>query len=226
MFRRRPSAPLFETVLVDAGRIRLFDAHLVRLRRSGAAPRQITAVRALAETWRRTAGRPTVVRFDVAAGTAVSSAARTPASSDPVALATVPGHDPEDATREQKRADRAWATAAEDLARDAGADAPLLVSPAGLVGETSRASFFAIDAAGRVRTPPARGILPGVTRAWAIGALHAEEHELTTAELADVRAAFLTTAGRGVVPVAAIDGRALGTDDRVAQLATAWRLLR
>lgn len=225
MFRRRPSAPLFETVLVDAGRIRLFAEHLLRLRRSGAVPRQITAVRALAETWRRTAGRPTVVRFDVAAGTAVASAARTPAPADPVALSTVPGHDPDDATRERKLADRSWAIAAEALARAAGADEPLLVSPAGLVGETSRASLFVVDAAGRVRTPPVRGILPGVTRAWAVGAVRAEEHELTTAELSDVRAAFLTTAGRGVVPVASIDGRALGTDDRVAQLATAWRLL-
>ncbi|MGX6447255.1 hypothetical protein ACVU7I_04205, partial [Patulibacter sp. S7RM1-6] len=67
MLVRRPRTPLFETVLVEDGRIRLLDRHLLRLRRSGATARQVTAVRALAETWRRTAREPTVVRFDVAA---------------------------------------------------------------------------------------------------------------------------------------------------------------
>ncbi|MEV4423709.1 aminotransferase class IV [Patulibacter sp. NPDC049589] len=226
MFRSRPDAPLIETVLVEDGRIRRFDHHLVRLRRSGAAPRQVTAVRALAGTWLRTAVRPTVVRFDVAAKTAVASRARTPGPADPVRLAVVPGFDPADETREQKRAERGWAEAAEALARDAGADEPLLASAAGLVGETSRASLFVVDAAGSILTPPVRGILPGVTRAWALDAAGATEHALTVAELGEVRAAFLTTAGRGVVPVAAIDGHALGTDDRVAELAAAWRALR
>lgn len=183
-------------------------------------------MRSLAETWRRTAGRPTVVRFDVAAGTCVSSRARTPGDPGPVRLALVPGFDPGDVTRERKLAARGWAEEAEDAARTAGADEPLLVSPTGLVGETSRASLFVVDAAGRVVTPPARGLLPGVTRAWALEAAGATEHPLTTGELGDARAAFLTTAGRGVVPVAAIDGRALATDDRVRELVAAWRALR
>lgn len=226
MFRRRPDEPLIETVLVESGRIRLFDRHLVRLRRSGAAARQVTATRALAETWRRTAGRPTVVRFDVAAGTGVSSRARTPGTPDPVRLALVPGFDPEDAARERKLAARGWAEEAEAAATAAGADEPLLVSPTGLVGETSRATLFVVDGAGRIVTPPVRGILAGVTRGWALEAVGATEHALTTAELADARAAFLTTAGRGVVAVAAIDGRALAVDDRIVELATAWRALR
>jgi len=225
VFRRRPDEPLIETVLVESGRVRLFDRHLVRLSRSGAAPKQITAVRALAETWRRTAGRPTVVRFDVAARTGVASRARTPPPRDPVRLALVAGFDPEDARRERKLADRGWAEAAETVARDAGADEPLLRSPAGLVGETSRASLFVVDATGRIVTPPVRGILPGVTREWALEAAGATEHALTVDDLAAARAAFLTTAARGVVPVASIDGRALGTDDRVAELAAAWRAL-
>jgi branched-subunit amino acid aminotransferase/4-amino-4-deoxychorismate lyase len=226
VFRRRPDEPLIETVLVESGRIRLLDRHLVRLRRSGAAPKQVTAVRALAETWRRTAGRPTVVRFDVAAGTGVASRARTPPPRDPVALAVVPGFDPEDAGRERKLADRAWAADAEAAARAAGADEPLLVSPAGRVGETSRASLFVVDAAGRIATPPVAGILPGVTRGWALGAAGASEAPLTLDDLAAARAAFLTTAARGVVPVTSIDGRSLGTDERVAELAAAWRALR
>lgn len=226
MFRRRPDEPLFETVLVEDGRVRLLDRHLVRLRRSGAAPKQVTAMRALAETWRRTAGRPTVVRFDVVAGAGVSSRARTPGAATPVALATVPGFDPADAARERKLAARAWADEAESAATAAGADEPLLISGSGLVGETSRASFFAVDATGRVVTPPVRGLLPGVTRAWAADAAGASEHALRTDELGAVRAAFVTTAGRGVVAVSSIDGRALGTDERVDELARSWRALR
>ncbi len=226
VFRRRPEIPLFETVLVDDGRIRLFDRHLLRLRRSGAAPRQVSAVRSLAATWLRTAGRPTVVRFDVEARTGVASRARAPKRADPVALAVVPGFDPLDGAREQKRADRGWAEAAEALATAAGADEPLLTSEAGLVGETSRASLFVVDATGRVVTPPVRGVLPGVTRGWALEEIGATEHALTVAELADARSAFVTTAGRGVVPVASIDGRPLRPDDRVLELATAWRGLR
>jgi branched-subunit amino acid aminotransferase/4-amino-4-deoxychorismate lyase len=217
---------LFETVLVEDGRIRLFDRHLLRLRRSGARPRQISAVRALADTWRRTATSPVIVRFDVSPGAPVGSRPRAPSPADPVRLATVPGHDPADDAREQKRAERGWATRAEAAATAAGADAPLLVSAGGLVGETSRASFFAIDATGRVATPPVSGILPGVTRAWALEAIRGDEVALRTADLAGVRAAFLTTAGRGIVPVTAIDGRPLGTDPRVEQLAVAWQLLR
>lgn len=226
MFRRRPDEPLIETVLVESGRIRLFDRHLVRLRRSGAAAKQVTATRALAETWRRTAGRPTVVRFDVVAGSGVSSRARTPGAPDAVRLGLVPGFDPEDGSRERKLAARGWAEDAEAAARAAGADEPLLVSAAGLVGETSRASLFAIDAAGRIVTPPARGLLPGVTRGWAIEASGATEHALTVDELGAACAAFLTTAGRGVVPVTAIDDRALGGDDRITDLTAAWRALR
>ncbi|CAB4927571.1 unannotated protein [freshwater metagenome] len=225
MFRRRPDEPLIETVLIESGRVRLFDRHLLRLRRSGAAPKQVTAVRALAETWRRTAGRPTVVRFEVAARTGVASRARTPPPREPVRLALVPGFDPTDARRERKLADRSWAEEAEALAAEAGADEPLLHDDAGLLGETSRASLFVVDATGRIRTPPVRGILPGVTRGWAIGAAGAEEHALTVEDLAHARAAFLTTAARGVVPVASVDGRALGTDERVAELAAAWRAL-
>lgn len=226
MLRRRPREPLFETVLVEDGRIRLFDQHLLRLRRGGATGHQLTAVRTLAGTWIRTVRSPTTVRFDVAAGAQVTSRPRTPLAPTPVRLATVAGYDPANADREQKRAARDWATPAEAEARERGADEPLLVSPDGLVGETSRASLFLIAADGTIATPPVRGLLPGVTRAWALATLDAAERPLTTADLTAARAAFITTAGRGVVRVTAIDARPLGTDERVDRLADAWRALR
>ncbi len=219
------AAPVLETVLVESGRIRLLDRHLLRLRRAGAGAAQIEAVRALAGVWARTATAPTVVRFDVTPGAPVASAARAPMASDPVRLVTVDGYDPGDAAREQKRAARGWAEAAEAVATGADGDEPLLVSPAGRLGETTRASLFLIDGSGRIATPPAAGLLPGVTRSWVIDRGARDDRPLHLDDLDDVRAAFITSAGRGVVPVAAIDGRALVRDAVVDALAADWRAL-
>lgn len=222
---RRLPEPVLETVLIEDGRIRLLHRHLLRLRRAGASATQIEAVRALARTWSRTATEPTVVRFDVTPDAMVASAARAPASTDPVRLVTVGGYDPADRAREQKRASRAWATDAEsEAARHDGAE-PLLVAADGRIGETTRASLFLIDHAGRIATPPAHGILPGVTRSWVVETGAHEDRPLHVDDLATVRAAFITSAGRGVVPVAAIDGRPLARDGVVDELASGWRAL-
>src|SRR5690349_5038560 len=86
---RQPPEPVLETVLIEDGRIRLLHRHLLRLRRAGASVTQIEAVRALADTWSRTATEPTVIRFDVTPDAMVSSRARAPASTDAVRLVTV-----------------------------------------------------------------------------------------------------------------------------------------
>lgn len=224
MASRRPPEPVLETVLIEDGRIRLLHRHLLRLRRAGATTRQIEAVRLLARTWTRTATEPTVVRFDVTPDAMVSSAARAPASTDPVRLVTVGGYDPADRAREQKRASRGWAVDAEAEAARHGAE-PLLVSADGRIGETTRASLFLIDRVGRIATPPAHGILPGVTRSWVLETGADEDRPLHVDDLAGVRAAFITSAGRGVVPVAAIDGRPLARDAVVDELAAGWRAL-
>ncbi len=137
-------------------------------------------------------------------------------------LCTVVAFDPNDVTRERKRRDRAWAEEAEAAA---GGLEALCVSPGGLVGETTRANVFAIVADGTIATPPTRGLLPGVTRSWAIERTGAVERLLPLVELLAGRAAFVTTAGRGIVRIAAIDGRALGDDPLIDALADAWRRL-
>lgn len=225
MLRRRPRVPLIETVLVDDGRIRLLPYHLLRLRRAGASGAQVEAVRALAATWARTIHDPTVVRFDIAPRTAVASAARTPMPADPVRLVTVEGYDPSDTDREQKRASRGWAERAETEASRRDGDEPLLVSPTGRLGETTRASLFLVDHGGRIATPPARGLLPGVTRSWVLTTGATDDVPLSVDDLDATRSAFITSAGRGIVPVAEIDGRPLAPDDRVRELAAAWLAL-
>ena len=226
-----PPDPVFETVRVEAGRVRLWDRHLLRLRRAGALPAQLTAARALLAV-HLGAATPIVARIDVDADRPV--ALRTRPVPDPGAwrLATVPGYDPDDAARERKLARREWIAAGERGAAAAGADEPLFAAtvdaepgPDARIGETARANLFLLDAAGRVATAPVAGLLPGVTRGWALEAAGAAERALTLADARAARAAFCTNAARGIVPVAAIDGRPLARDPLVDELAAAWSRL-
>jgi branched-chain amino acid aminotransferase len=216
---------LYETVLVEDGRVRLADRHLARLARSGAGAAAVAAAAAALAEACATAAEPTVVRLDVAPDGSVTPVPRRPRPASAVRLLPVAGFDPARAARERKEADRSWADGPESAARAAGFDEPLLVSPDGLVGETTRANLVAILEDGTLATPPARGLLPGVTRSWALEQLPIAERELALLELLDARAAFLTTAGRGIVRVAAVGGTELGDDPRIEALQAAWRAL-
>ena len=218
-------APVFETVLVDGGRVRLLDRHLERLRRSGVDEVLVESARAvLDEASLRHEGPPQALRLDVLdCRVVVTPRAPTPATA--VRPVPVDGYDPADARRERKAVDRGWADAALAAARAVGGDDALLVSGDGLVGETTRANVFAVLADGTTVTPPVAGLLPGVTRSWAIEACGAVERALPLDELRTARSAFLTTAGRGVVPVSAVGEVRLGEDPAVGRLAVAWREL-
>ena len=92
---------------------------------------------------------------------------------------------------------------------------PLLVDLDGLVLEAAWASVFAFGPDAVLRTPPLDGrILPGTTRARAVLAarelgLAVSEEPLPLASLHGAREAFVTSALRGVHPVASVDGRPL-----------------
>jgi branched-chain amino acid aminotransferase len=206
---------LLETVLVTEGRIRLLERHLERLARSGAPPDAVLEARAAFLAAAAAATGPIVLRVDVS-DDRVQLAARAPRGAAPVGLQEVPGYDPARRDREAKRADRDWAIAAE--AALAPGEEALLVSGDGLVGETTRANVFAVID-GVLVTPPARGLLAGVTRGWVIERTGAREREITAGALATADAAFLTTAGRGVVPVR---GR---SSTLVEELAREWLAL-
>ncbi len=210
---------VFETMLIEDGRVRLLDRHLGRLAASEVPEPVIQEVRELVARLTTASSEPVVVRIDVAGGH-VLARPRDPRAPAPVSGLLVEAYDPADGTRERKRVERAWADAAETAA---GGEA-LLVSPQGLVGETTRANVFAIlgDA---VVTPAVAGILPGVTRSWAIERLGAIERALTLEELRAADGAFLTTAGRGIVALADVDGSRLPVHPLVEQLQEAWRAL-
>jgi branched-subunit amino acid aminotransferase/4-amino-4-deoxychorismate lyase len=216
---------VFETVVVEDGRVRLLDRHLERLRRAGVREDLVTSVRSvLDEACLHQTGPAQALRLDLL-DCRVAVTPRAPLDPTPVRLVPVAGYDPTDVRREHKAVDRGWADAALAHARAVGADDALLVSPSGLVGETTRANVFAVLADGTTVTPPVAGLLPGVTRSWAIEATAAVERPLTVGELVGARAVFLTTAGRGVVPVRALGASPLPEDPVVARLAAAWQEL-
>ncbi|MGI9116153.1 MAG: aminotransferase class IV [Gaiellales bacterium] len=211
---------VFETVLVDDGRIRLRAQHLERLARSGATDAQVAAADACFADALLLTDPPFVLRIDVD-DAGVHPATRPPRPANPVDLMLHRSYDPAREERLLKAADRAWADAAEAAV---GGEA-LLVSPEGLLGETTRASVLVHDADGGFSTPALRGILPGVTRAWALNDTGAREREVRLEELREARGAALLTAGRGVVPIAAVEGIALARSPELDDLAAAWRAL-
>ena len=103
---------------------------------------------------------------------------------------------------------------ASEEARTARVDEALLVSAAGEVMEGATSNLFAVIG-GEVLTPPlARGILPGITRAWVFGAaaeldLACREATLDRAAVAGADEIFLTNSVQQVVPLASLEGRPL-----------------
>jgi branched-chain amino acid aminotransferase len=91
------------------------------------------------------------------------------------------------------------------LAREAGFDEALLVTPHGRVGGGPTWTFF-WAAGGHLRTPPlSEGILDSITRARLLDELDVEE---ATCTLDDVRAAeeaFIASSVREVMPIAFVD---------------------
>ncbi len=88
----------------------------------------------------------------------------------------------------------------------------LLLGGDGAILEGLSSNFFAL-VGGRLRTEEERALL-GVTRSLvlevAAGILPVERRAATRADLESVSEAFITSASRGILPVVAIDGRAVG----------------
>lgn len=100
-------------------------------------------------------------------------------------------------------------------ARNAGADEALFLDTEGHCSEASASNLFAVIN-GRLTTPPTScAALPGITRAAVIeraGSLGSpvEERPFDLRELETATEAFLTSSLRGIAPLVAVDGKALG----------------
>ena len=107
---------------------------------------------------------------------------------------------------------------AKKKAQRAGADEVLLIDD-GLVREGGSSNFFVVRRRHVITHPLDPHILPGVVRdhtiALALSAkIRVDERPLREAELFDVDEAFITSTTMGVMPVTAIDGRAIGNGRR------------
>ncbi len=213
--------PIFETVRVEGGRIRLRDRHLDRLRAAGVADDRVEAVATCFDEAVLLTDQPFILRVDVD-DAEVRPSTRPPSAPMRIDLPIHWSYDPDCADRLLKTADRTWADLAE---AEAGGEALLVHRETGRIGETTRASILLRTADGTFVVPRLEGILPGVTRAWAMAHLGAVEAEVTLDDLREARGMALLTAGRGVVPVDAVEGITLAHDPALDDLATAWEAL-
>ena len=95
------------------------------------------------------------------------------------------------------------------IAKEAGADEALFVSPHGRVLEGTTWTFFWVTG-GRLLTPPLSDrILKSITRDRIMRVTDAEERVTTLDDLAAAEEAFIASSVREVLPISSIDGRAL-----------------
>lgn len=117
--------------------------------------------------------------------------------------------------RSAKTTQLLYAVMAKETAREAGFDDAWLVE-GGVITEQTSANAHIIDARGvLVSHPVDHGVLPGVTRICTLEiaremGLTVEERPFTPDELFAAREAFVSAAGSLVLPVVAVDGKAIG----------------
>jgi D-alanine transaminase len=105
---------------------------------------------------------------------------------------------------------------ARQQAKESGADEAWMVDADGFVTEGASCNAWIVTDAGKLVTrPPDSGILRGITREVAMEVasaqgLHYEERPFTVEEAKSAKEAFQTSASGLVMPVVAIDGRAVG----------------
>lgn len=96
------------------------------------------------------------------------------------------------------------------LAKEAGADEAVLVTPEGTVLEPPTSTVFWAGADGALRTPSLElPILDSITRARLVAALEVEEGAFPAADLRGASEAFLASTTREVQAISAVDGSAL-----------------
>jgi D-alanine transaminase len=99
-------------------------------------------------------------------------------------------------------------------AQRAGADEVLLLD-GGIVREGGSSSFFVVRGDNVITHPLDEHILPGVVRDRVIGlaeqaGIQIDQRPVAVDELIEIDEAFITSTTMGVMPVASIDGRAIG----------------
>ena len=201
---------VFEVVRLYEGRPFGLDEHLERMGRSAAAirlPLDLDAVRDdVAAILAAVDPADGVLRVLVTrGGRRIALVERLKALPDTIALATIT-YAPTRVLDGVKSLSYAANMLASRLAREAGADEALLVTPHGRVLEGPTTSFVYV-LGGRLHTPPLSDrILDSITRRVLFAVTDVAERETTRDDLRALDEAFLASSMREVHPVHAIDG--------------------
>jgi branched-chain amino acid aminotransferase len=201
---------VFEVVRLYGGRPFALEAHLDRMARSAAAlrlPLDVDALRSDAEAV-LAAAEPAdgCLRLVVTrGGRRIGLVEPLKALPDTIALATIT-YSPTRILDGVKSLSYAANMLASRLAREAGADEALLVSPHGRVLEAPTTSFVYV-LGGALYTPPLSDrILDSITRRALFAVTDVQERVTTLDDLRSIEEAFLASSLREVHPVHAIDG--------------------
>jgi branched-chain amino acid aminotransferase len=204
---------VFEVARLYAGRPFAWDEHIARLRRSAANLRlefDLEAAQAEVDALLARAGAVdgTVRLLITRSGRRVVVLSPLPDRAPTTTLGTVQ-YAPTRVLDAVKSLSYAANMLASRLAKEAGADEALLVTPHGRVLEAPTSAFFyVLD--GRLHTPPlADHILASITRHHVIALTGATERVLHCDQLYELEEAFLASTTREVQPVTAIDHRPL-----------------
>jgi branched-subunit amino acid aminotransferase/4-amino-4-deoxychorismate lyase len=206
---------VFEVMRVYGGRPFAFDDHLRRMVRSAGNLRlelDVNAVRADLDALLAAAGE-----VDAALRVVVTRGGRRIAMVEPVVDHSAPlalvsvEYVPPRVLDGIKSLSYAGNMLAGRLAKEAGGDEALLVTPHGRVLEGPTSTFFcSLDGETLVTPPLDDRVLDSITRRRLLALLpQAREGVVTRDDLRDAREAFLASTIREVQPVASVDGRAL-----------------
>ena len=207
---------LIETLRVREGRLPFLERHLARLERSLREldlPQPSKDVAGLVRPFAGT--EDAVLRVEVCDGRATVTVRELPARDPPLVITASEPHEP----YSHKTTRRDCFSDAAGEAEAAAADDALLLTHEGWVAEGTVWSIFWWEGEW-LRTPALDlGILPGIGRGRVLELTQQVEEGRYLREALEGRSLFLTNAVRGVVPLATLDGRAVGPDPRTADLA-------
>ncbi len=213
---------LFETVRVQQGRPFFLEVHRRRFEASAQAlgfPKSSVSagLQALEGLSGRRDGlwRVTVTRDDPAAFGGGSGVVRLrrrdiPPPVEAIVASVVYGaYFPKDSLAELKTTSWLRSVIARQRAVQRGAQEAIMADHQGRLGEASAANLF-IKVADAWCTPPVEGLLPGVMRQHLLAqapkrGLKIDVRPISVADLAAAQAVALTSTGRGVVAVEAVD---------------------
>jgi branched-chain amino acid aminotransferase len=217
----------FEVIRIYAGRPFAFEEHMARLERSGRnlrLPIDLESVRA--EAYRVIAEAGTGPDHDLLrimvtrGGRRVMLTERLPEVPETLRLKTIT-YAPSRILDGVKSLSYAGNMLAGRLAREAGFDEALLVTPHGRVLEAPTSSVFWIEGDSILTPPLDDHILASITRALVIEVADAREEGCALERLLEADAVFLASTTREVQPVVAVDGQTYGAANPVTERAAA-----